>query len=1009
MAERYRLQQIKDFVVQIRHTSTDAIVGTGFVAKEGIITCAHVVRDSGVDPRARDGRDVGIYYPEREGRSSIKKRAKVAACFDQYDDDVVLLHLVDGSSPLGPELAAKLGSAKGSEDHDFRSFGYRRLQNYEGFPAFGKIVGHGEKPRDKKFQGEPLMLSSQNIDKGMSGAPVLDTSRDLIIGIIYLAWDSAEGSHDRDTGLSVDARVLSLEPLCLALEENDLPISSSPSPKIDQQKARESVAIRQKIVWNNAPPSLAEWTGRKQLLKEINTDWEDARVRITGLIGFGGEGKSSLAREWVDRLLADISQPQPEGVFWWGFYENRNVDQFFDSALNYLSGGRIDVKKVPSANMKAQIIAAMLGAGRHLFVLDGLEVLQYQDGDMYGSIRSLDLKAFLEFFALQDHKSFCLVTSRAPLMDMISLATYKHRDVDRLSPQDGRDLLRKLGVKGRNKELDRVVREWDGYALILSLLASYLRDHHGGNIAQIQKIPPPTAEEPRYERVHRVLRRYDEHLGEAEKAFLMLFSVFRGPVERDAFDKIFRVKREVLALNVPITSLDNSEFQAMVNRLVAYRILRYEPETGQYTAHPLIRAHYSSILSKGDLDLAKKTHQQIKDYYLAKAQDMPDSPTLEELMPMIEAVYHACQCRAYNEAADIFWLRINQRENHYIAHKLGAWETMLEILKEFFPEGDTQREPLVSGVNSLIINGVGLCLKNIGHGLLAERFYERALDIDLASENWIDASMCCQNLASLYLIIGELVKSLDTASDALKLAQEAKSAVYECYSLAYMAWIYNLQGYPEMASRTFLEAEVLQKELDTSMLYLYSTRGIQHADHLRRRGEADYALMVTRANLKICESEHWPDDMSQCHRVLADLFADAGQQEKARESYDQALKLARSISHRLVLIEALLGRGRWCGKFMKDHAAAFSDLNEALEYARAGGYRLYEADIRIALAWAHLAAGNVDLARGEARFALQMSQGMGYHWGIVDAKEVLAKLDEKELLVTSSTEYAPPP
>ena len=180
------------------------------------------------------------------------------------------------------------------------------------------------------------MLSSQNIDKGMSGAPVLDTSRNLIVGVIYLAWGSAEGPHDRDTGLSVDARVLSLEPLCLTLEENDLPRSSSPSPKIDQQKARESVAIREKVIWNNAPPSLPEWTGREQLLKDITSDWADARIRIAGLIGFGGEGKSSLAREWVDQLLADSSRQQPEGVFWWGFYENRNVDQFFDAALNYL-------------------------------------------------------------------------------------------------------------------------------------------------------------------------------------------------------------------------------------------------------------------------------------------------------------------------------------------------------------------------------------------------------------------------------------------------------------------------------------------------------------------------------------------------------------------------------------------------------------------------------------------------------------------------------------------------
>ncbi len=79
-------------------------------------------------------------------------------------------------------------------------------------------------------------------------------------------------------------------------------------------------------------------------------------------------------------------------------------------------------------------------------------------------------------------------------------------------------------------------------------------------------------------------------------------------------------------------------------------------------------------------------------------------------------------------------------------------------------------------------------------------------------------------------------------------------------------------------------------------------------------------------------------------------------------------------------------------RHLKDSPAAFSDLNEALDYAVDGGYRIYEADIRIALAWAYLADGNESAALDEATRALGMSEDMGYHWGIVDAKEVLAKL-----------------
>ena len=835
-----------------------------------------------------------------------------------------------------------------------------------------------------------------NIDEGMSGAPVLDVERNLVVGVICSTWDSNHGILDRDTGFAVDAEVLSLKPIGLELQGKDLPRSSAPLPKIDIQNAREAVSIRQEVIWNNAPPRLIEWTGRDQLLKEITLDWIDPHVRITGLIGFGGEGKTSLVREWVDELLADNLRPLPDGTFWWSFYEMRNVEEFFDAVLNYLSGGRIDVRKVTSANSKAAIIGAMLGAGRYLFVLDGLEVLQYQDGDMYGSIRSPDLKAFLEFFASPDHSSFCLVTSRAPLLDMIHFSTYKNRDVDRLNPREGLDLLRKFGIRGSDEELDRVVREWDGHALTLSLLASYLNDHHEGNITQLQNIHPPIATEPRYERVIRVLRRYDEHLSEAAKVFLKLFSIFRRPVDRDAFDKVFRVKREDLALNAPIAALDDLEFQTMIENLVAYRILRYEAKTDQYTSHPIITFHYSALLAKDKRVMVETAHKQIKDYYLGKARNLGERPTLEDLIPLIEAVHHACQCGAYDEACGICWVRINRRREYYIINKLGAWEAWLEIMKEFFPGGDTSQDPLVSArYKSWILNDMGYCLINIGIGHLAEGFFERALNIALGSGDWANASRGYMNRSELYSIRGDLINSLEAASESLKLARLAKETDYECSSLAYQAWAYHLQGDLETAGQKFKEAEALQKRKDASKLYLYSLVSIHHADHLRRRGEVDYARRVTEANLEICERNHLPNGISMCHRVLGDLFIEAEQEEKASENYRQALDIARSISNRLVLIEALLSRGRWYASIIKDPYAALSDLTEALEYAQTGSYRLYVADIRIGLAWAHLVANNVDLARSEAGYALQMSQDMGYHWGIVDAKEVLAKMDER--------------
>jgi hypothetical protein len=64
-----RLQNLRDFTVQIRNAETDAIVGTGIaVSTDGqIVTCAHVVEAAGVDPCAVNGDEIGVYFPQARG------------------------------------------------------------------------------------------------------------------------------------------------------------------------------------------------------------------------------------------------------------------------------------------------------------------------------------------------------------------------------------------------------------------------------------------------------------------------------------------------------------------------------------------------------------------------------------------------------------------------------------------------------------------------------------------------------------------------------------------------------------------------------------------------------------------------------------------------------------------------------------------------------------------------------------------------------------------------------
>jgi hypothetical protein len=108
MNESGSLQDPRDFTVQIRNAGTNAIIGTGIaVSIDGkIVTCRHVVEAAGIDPRNADGAEIGIYFPKARGGDEKNRRATIAKHFPVYDDDVVLLQLTGGPSPLAPEQIA---------------------------------------------------------------------------------------------------------------------------------------------------------------------------------------------------------------------------------------------------------------------------------------------------------------------------------------------------------------------------------------------------------------------------------------------------------------------------------------------------------------------------------------------------------------------------------------------------------------------------------------------------------------------------------------------------------------------------------------------------------------------------------------------------------------------------------------------------------------------------------------------------------------------------------------
>ena len=347
--------------VQIREPDTFEVHGTGVLVSPAglLVTCAHVVRDCGVDPRAAGG-VVSVHIPATPGHQAEDREAQVSWYPVESEDDLVLLELVGG--PVPPERVGKCGPADASDEHRFRSFGFRRRDEYLGLHAKGSIEGHVPSPRH--FLVEPVQLESQDLDSGMSGAAVFDVERNLVVGFVFQVWEPGASFKDRDLAFAVDAAVLAPSPIGELLITTALDHEPLAGPEVDQAIGAAIFTPTKSAAptdWGveTAPDNLGVFVGRDEELRIMEQTWQAGRARILGLSGLNGQGKTSLVRTWLEEHRQLDSPHRPESVFWWTFDPNSNeVDDFLAAMIKYVSGGAVNPAALPLGTAKANLAAA---------------------------------------------------------------------------------------------------------------------------------------------------------------------------------------------------------------------------------------------------------------------------------------------------------------------------------------------------------------------------------------------------------------------------------------------------------------------------------------------------------------------------------------------------------------------------------------------------------------------------------------------------------------------------
>jgi tetratricopeptide (TPR) repeat protein len=431
------------------------------------------------------------------------------------------------------------------------------------------------------------------------------------------------------------------------------------------------------------------------------------------------------------------------------------------------------------------------------------------------------------------------------------------------------------------------VGEFEGHALAMTLLGSYLAVVYGGDIRQRDKIARLTKERKQGGHARRVMESYERWFqGQPELDILRLMGLFDRPAEGGAIEAL-RAKPAIPGLTSELQGLSHEDWQYAVNNLRAARLLAgedpHQPDT--LDCHPLVREHFGGKLQESHPKAWQEAHSRLYEYYQSQAPEYPD--TIEEMAPLYAAVAHGCQACRHQEALDeVYWQRIQRRDEAFNTRKLGALGAELAALSGFFdPPWLQPVAGLREGSKAFVLTEVGFDLRALGRLAEAVQALQAGQKSNIAREDWTNAARQAGNLSELTLTSGNLAQALEHAQQSAELADRSGDAFLRMAMRTALADALHQAGRLSEAEAAFREAEEMQKESQPEYPLLYSLPGFQFCDLLLGQGEVREVKSRAGQTLEWAKQQPLvaPLEIGLDHLSLGRAYLLQAQQEGSRD------------------------------------------------------------------------------------------------------------------------------
>ncbi len=669
--------------------------------------------------------------------------------------------------------------------------------------------------------------------------------------------------------------------------------------------------------------------------------------RILFISGVGGVGKTTLVRALVETRPANIPFP-----FWFDFGKrpDATLGDVLEQLAGYMNAPKIGQFREEGREAGQDDISRLtdeLGTRESIWLIfDNLETALDDRNFHDPGVDSL-------FTSLRDniHQAKIIITSRTlPVLadgeSLIDVLEDEKQELKGLKTNFAVDYLIKNGLgQIEQSHLEELASGVDGHPLALKLLIGLVN-----KFGIKDTLDDINLYQKRKEDTIKKARRLFDKLAGDEKELLERISVFRNPESISAIKKMYTDK----------TSMD------AVEKLIDKSLLETDHK-GKYWLHPLVRE-----FSYGDLKNNYRVHKIACSYYLSIP--VPEiRMNKEDILPLIQAYYHACMAKEYDVAYDIIFF-----ENLTKCLDLwGNYRTLVELYTELLPKNHFKDKPLIDiEIHSFILFNLGNTYIYLGEIKKAIEYIQAALSIYKEIYDRDGESGALGKLGNAYFFLDENEKAIQCYQEAIEISQEINDRQNEGVWVGELGKVYYHIGKVEKAIQHFQEALDISREVGDKLnegCFLGNLGNIyQHREVEKAIEYYHNAIQISQENGDKHNEGIWMGNLGLAYSYLNEI-------EKAIEYYQKAIRISQ-------IIDDKPGEGVLLGNLGLAYISSdkvekgINYCQKALTISQETGDRSNESVVFSSLGNAYILLDDIEKAIDFYQKALRISQEINYRF-----------------------------